>query len=361
MPASGGWSWPAHRRSTAASPELPSRETPAGTAIAVRDKQARCRALHAQPGRHERDRNGRPPVLQRLRTRPGPRRRVRRSRPTLHAWRPSSPGRPVIYGDGSQSRDFTFIDDVVSANLLAADVPNGHRADRQRRLRAATVADRPAGRRSARPRSAAGPSFEAPRPGDVRDSQADIRSPASDSGIEPRSTWPKASVGRGLVSRRRPNPYRRRRTERWTREPGAAARARIDERSRRRAAPTPRLTMVISSLVMGGAERVMTELANHWASQGWTVTIIHYSPARDAPRLPARPPGHGGSARAPSESREPRSRQSPTTSAGSASFAAPIRDSRPDVVLSFMANVMTVLATHGSGSRSSSASTGPLR
>lgn len=30
---------------------------------------------------------------------------------------------PTIYGDGSQSRDFTHIDDVVAANLLALDAP----------------------------------------------------------------------------------------------------------------------------------------------------------------------------------------------------------------------------------------------
>lgn len=30
---------------------------------------------------------------------------------------------PVIYGDGSQSRDFTFVENVVSANLLAASAP----------------------------------------------------------------------------------------------------------------------------------------------------------------------------------------------------------------------------------------------
>lgn len=30
---------------------------------------------------------------------------------------------PVIYGDGHQSRDFTYIDNVVSANLLAAEAP----------------------------------------------------------------------------------------------------------------------------------------------------------------------------------------------------------------------------------------------
>jgi UDP-glucose 4-epimerase len=32
--------------------------------------------------------------------------------------------RPVIYGDGGQSRDFAFVGNVVQANLLAADAPN---------------------------------------------------------------------------------------------------------------------------------------------------------------------------------------------------------------------------------------------
>ncbi len=35
--------------------------------------------------------------------------------------------RPVIYGDGEQARDFTFIDDVVEANLLAARMPEDAR------------------------------------------------------------------------------------------------------------------------------------------------------------------------------------------------------------------------------------------
>jgi nucleoside-diphosphate-sugar epimerase len=30
---------------------------------------------------------------------------------------------PIIYGDGMQSRDFTFVDNVVNANLLAAECP----------------------------------------------------------------------------------------------------------------------------------------------------------------------------------------------------------------------------------------------
>src|SRR6185436_10074617 len=31
--------------------------------------------------------------------------------------------RPVVHGDGLQSRDFTFIDDVVAANIAAAEAP----------------------------------------------------------------------------------------------------------------------------------------------------------------------------------------------------------------------------------------------
>ena len=37
---------------------------------------------------------------------------------------------PVIYGDGEQSRDFTFIDNVVNANLMACHVPAAEAAGR---------------------------------------------------------------------------------------------------------------------------------------------------------------------------------------------------------------------------------------
>jgi UDP-glucose 4-epimerase len=33
--------------------------------------------------------------------------------------------RPAIFGDGTQSRDFTYVDNVVTANLLAAEAPAG--------------------------------------------------------------------------------------------------------------------------------------------------------------------------------------------------------------------------------------------
>ena len=36
-------------------------------------------------------------------------------------------GAPVIYGDGEQSRDFTYVADAVEANLLAAGAPEAAR------------------------------------------------------------------------------------------------------------------------------------------------------------------------------------------------------------------------------------------
>lgn len=83
-------------------------------------------------------------------------------------------GRPTIHGDGRQSRDFTFVDNVVSANLLAATVPDvsgltanigcGGRFDLLELLD--------------RIRDAVGtteePIFTPTRAGDVRDSEADI-------------------------------------------------------------------------------------------------------------------------------------------------------------------------------------------
>lgn len=110
------------------------------------------------------------------------------------------------------------------------------------------------------------------------------------------------------------------------------------------AARPPRLTLVISSLEMGGAERVMTELANHWATEGWTVTILHYS-------QPGTPPAY------PLDSRVrevPLGLHRISRSPISATFnnlrrilvlRRAIRATQPDIILSFMANAMTVLAT----------------
>lgn len=82
--------------------------------------------------------------------------------------------RPVIFGDGLQSRDFTYVDNVVEANLLASEaeaaagkffnVACGGRytlLDLLSKIKEALKSD-------------IEPVHESPRPGDVRDSQASI-------------------------------------------------------------------------------------------------------------------------------------------------------------------------------------------
>ena len=82
----------------------------------------------------------------------------------------------MIYGDGLQSRDFTYVANVVDANLRALKAKGlpgqvGQRGDGQAD-HAQAAARRPrAGDRRARRRRSYGPA----RPGDVRHSLADIR------------------------------------------------------------------------------------------------------------------------------------------------------------------------------------------
>jgi UDP-glucose 4-epimerase len=96
-----------------------------------------------------------------------------------------SGGQPVIYGDGLQSRDFTFVANVVHGNLLAADAPGvsgrvfnvamGGSIDllcllaSLNRLLGTDVK----------------PLFADPRPGDIRESMADITMARRDLGYEP--------------------------------------------------------------------------------------------------------------------------------------------------------------------------------
>lgn len=85
-------------------------------------------------------------------------------------------GTPVVYGDGEQGRDFTFIDDVVDANLLAIAAPErafGHvlnagagRAPTTINELLALVAEH-AG-------VSPEPIHEPPREGDIRRSEADV-------------------------------------------------------------------------------------------------------------------------------------------------------------------------------------------
>jgi UDP-glucose 4-epimerase len=85
--------------------------------------------------------------------------------------------RPVtIYGNGQQSRDFTYIDNVVSANLLAAEAPEEKIAGRIFDCGTGTSVSvlELAGALAELTGSFIAPCSEASRVGDIRDSRADI-------------------------------------------------------------------------------------------------------------------------------------------------------------------------------------------
>jgi glycosyltransferase involved in cell wall biosynthesis len=111
---------------------------------------------------------------------------------------------------------------------------------------------------------------------------------------------------------------------------------------------TMRLTLVISSLVCGGAERVMTVMANHWAARGRSVTLLTMDDGSSAPfydldcRICHQALGLA--------------RNSGNSAAGLqnnfkrvSGLRRAIRKSEPDAVISFMdkTNIIVLLATLG--------------
>jgi nucleoside-diphosphate-sugar epimerase len=92
---------------------------------------------------------------------------------------------PVVFGDGEQTRDFTFVDNAVHANLLACEAPNvagkvfnvgcGDRISLNQVLAALREV-------TAKPLRA---KYDPPREGDIRDSQADISEARRYLGYEP--------------------------------------------------------------------------------------------------------------------------------------------------------------------------------
>jgi nucleoside-diphosphate-sugar epimerase len=93
---------------------------------------------------------------------------------------------PTIYGDGRQSRDFTYIDNAVDANLKACEAPtaavgrayNIACGKRATLLEMLGLIEKITGR-------TARPTHEPARPGDVRDSLADIGAARKLLGYEP--------------------------------------------------------------------------------------------------------------------------------------------------------------------------------
>ncbi len=97
--------------------------------------------------------------------------------------------RPTIHGDGEQTRDFTYIDNVVAANLAAMEasiepgtvinVGAGERISLNDLFHAMTeVLGIPVE-----------PVYEAPRPGDVRDSLASLECARELLGYSPAVDW----------------------------------------------------------------------------------------------------------------------------------------------------------------------------
>jgi UDP-glucose 4-epimerase len=93
--------------------------------------------------------------------------------------------RPVIHGDGLQSRDFTYVDDVVQANLLAAEAP--HVVGKVYNIacgRRTTLLDLVAILNTLLGTHVE-PTHTKSRPGDVKHSQADITRAQTDLGYCP--------------------------------------------------------------------------------------------------------------------------------------------------------------------------------
>jgi len=96
---------------------------------------------------------------------------------------------PTIYGDGNQSRDFTFVEDVAELNLKAACADNVsgkmYNAGNGGRItlnQAWDLVQKIAGVKI-------DPIYAAPRPGDVRDSQADTTLATRELGHAPRFSF----------------------------------------------------------------------------------------------------------------------------------------------------------------------------
>lgn len=92
--------------------------------------------------------------------------------------------RPVIYGDGEQSRDFTYIDNVIQANVRAAEEDVTGEVFNAACGGRATVNELVA-ELNALLETDIDPIYDDPRPGDVRHSHADISKAEELLGYEP--------------------------------------------------------------------------------------------------------------------------------------------------------------------------------
>jgi nucleoside-diphosphate-sugar epimerase len=93
--------------------------------------------------------------------------------------------RPTVYGDGEQSRDFTYIDNVVEANILAARAKKTAGEAVNVACGQAVTVNRIIDRINALAGKDIRPVYTDPRPGDVKHSLADITAARELLGYEP--------------------------------------------------------------------------------------------------------------------------------------------------------------------------------
>jgi UDP-glucose 4-epimerase len=98
---------------------------------------------------------------------------------------------PMIFGDGLQSRDFAYIDNVVAANMLAAEQPADKVAGRVFNIAggtSVTLLDLVAELNQLTSQNLS-PEHQPARSGDIRDSAADLTQARQDLGFSPLVSW----------------------------------------------------------------------------------------------------------------------------------------------------------------------------
>jgi UDP-glucose 4-epimerase len=116
-------------------------------------------------------------------------------------------GRPKVFGDGRQTRDYVYVGDIVAANLAAAAHPEAHGAYNVGTGREAAVLEVIAALRAAAalPEGAFEPEFAPARPGEVQRSWLDVTRARAElgfsadtdlvSGMKPTLDWARQAAG----------------------------------------------------------------------------------------------------------------------------------------------------------------------
>lgn len=92
---------------------------------------------------------------------------------------------PVIFGDGEQSRDFTYVANIVDANVLAMDAPGVAGRVYNVACGERVTLNRLVGELRELLSSDVEPAYAAPRPGDIKHSLADLSRARTELGYEP--------------------------------------------------------------------------------------------------------------------------------------------------------------------------------